>query len=92
MKLQKRLEALEAALINEPTLLRMPGGSTASLPGRGDHLLRLFDVAVGGAAINREQAAQLKLIRQSTGSREPGGGHMTDLIRCFLHGPAKAPN
>jgi hypothetical protein len=89
MKLNKRLEALEAALINEPTLLRMPDSSVASIPGRGDHLLRLFDVAIGGEAISREQAAELDLIRQSTGSREPGGGHMVNLIRCFILGPTK---
>jgi hypothetical protein len=83
---------LEAALINEPTFLRMADGGFAPISADGDHLLRLFEVAVCGAAINREQAAQLDLIRQSTGSREPGGGHMIDLIRCFLHGPAKARN
>jgi hypothetical protein len=32
---------------------------------------------------------QLDLIRKSVGAQEPGGAHMTDLLRCFLNGPAE---
>jgi len=89
MNLRRRLEALEKRIISEPTLLMMPDGSTASIPGHVDYLFRLFGVAVGGDNISPEQAAQLDLIRRSTGAREPSGGHMVDLIRCFVLGPAR---
>ena len=89
MNLRRRLAALEKRLISEPTLLVMPDGRTASLPGRSEYLIKLFEVAARGANITSEQAAQLDLIRRSTGAIEPNGGHMVDLIRCFLLGPAK---
>jgi hypothetical protein len=89
MTVQKRLEALEAGPITEPTLLLMADGSIASISGRGDDLLRLFDAAVAGDSVNPVQAQQLDLIRHSTASREAGGAHLTDLIRCFLLGPVR---
>ena len=55
-----------------------------AISGKIDFLFRLFLIAVGKEAISPRQAAQLDLIRRST-----GGGHMADLIRCFLHGPAE---
>ena len=89
MNLRRRLAALEKRLITEPTLLMMPDGSTARIPGRGEYLLKLFVVAARGANISPEQAAELDLIRRSTESIEPGGGRIVELIRCFLLGPAK---
>ena len=44
MNLRRRLAALEKRLITEPTLLMMPDGSTARIPGRGEYLLKLFVV------------------------------------------------
>jgi hypothetical protein len=85
MKLQRRLEALEAGLITEPTVLRMTDGSIANISGQADRLLQLFEIAVGGESINPQDAADLDLIRRSTGSRQPDGGHITDLIHCFMH-------
>jgi hypothetical protein len=35
MKLNRRLEALEKRLINEPTILTMPEGTTATIYGDG---------------------------------------------------------
>ena len=67
----------------------MPDGSTASIPGRGENLLRLFQVAVRGDNISPEQAAHLDLIRRSVDAKESGGGRLVELVRCFLVGPAK---
>ena len=89
MNLRRRLAALEKRLISEPTLLMMPDGRTACIPGHGSYLLKLFVLAVGGANISAEQAAELDLIRRSTDAIEPAGGRMVELIRCFLRGSAK---
>jgi hypothetical protein len=42
--------------------------------------MQLLGVAVEGENVSSEQAAHLDLIRRCTGSKEPGGGHMVDLI------------
>jgi len=89
MNLRRRLEALEKRLISEPTLLFMPGGRTASIPGRSEYLLKLLFVAARGANISPEQAAQLDLIRRSIGAIESGGGRLIEVIRCCLLGPGK---
>ena len=89
MNLRRRLAALEKRLISEPTLLMMPDGSTARIPGRGEYLLKLFVVAARGANISPEQAAELDLIRRSTGAIEPSGGRLVELIRCCVLGPGK---
>ena len=89
MNLRRRLAALERWLLSEPTLLVMPDGRTASIPGRGEYLLKLFVAAVGGANISPKQAAELDLVRRSTDAIEPSGGRIVELIRCFLLGPGK---
>jgi hypothetical protein len=71
-QMRRRLEALEENLISEPTILMMPDGSTATIPG-GDYLLRLLGIAVHEESASPEEAAHLDLIRCSTGSREPDG-------------------
>ena len=73
MNLRRRLAALEKRLISEPTLLMMPDGSTARIPGRGEYRLKLFMVAARGANISAEQVAELDLIRRSTDAIEPSG-------------------
>jgi hypothetical protein len=88
MNLRRRLAALEKRLISEPTLLIMPDGSTASIPGRSD-LLNLLVVAARGVNISPEHAAQLDLIRRSTDAIEPGGGRLIEVIRCCVLGPGK---
>ena len=88
MNLRRRIAALEKRLIIEPTLLFMPDGSTASIPGHSD-LLNLLVVAAGGANINPRQAAQLDLIRRSTDAIEAGGGRLIEVIRCCVLGPGK---
>jgi hypothetical protein len=89
VNLRRRLAALERRLISEPTRLVMPNGTTATIPGHGIYLVKLFESAVSGTSISAEQAAELDLIRRSTGAIEPGGGRIVELIRCFLLGPAK---
>ena len=89
MNLRRRLAALEKRLISEPTLLMMPDGSTASIPGRGEYLLKLFVVAARGANVSPEQAAELDMIRRSTDAIEPSGGRLVELIRCCVLGPGK---
>jgi hypothetical protein len=86
MNLRRRLAALEKRLISEPTLLIMPDGSTASIPGRSD-LLNLLVVAARGINISPEQAAQLDLIGRSTSAMQPDGGRLVELIQCCLRGP-----
>jgi hypothetical protein len=87
-QMRRRLAALEENLIAEPTILMMPDGSTAAIPG-GDYLLRLLGIAVREESASPEEAAHLDLIRCSTGSREPDGARIVDLIDIFLHGPAE---
>jgi hypothetical protein len=89
VNLRRRLAALEKRLISEPTLLMMPDGSTARIPGRGEYLLKLFVVAARGANISAEQVAELDLIRRSTDAIEPSGGRLVELIRCCVLGPGK---
>jgi len=86
MNVRRRLEALEKGIATVPRTLTMPDGSAASISGKSDYLFRLFLVAVGKEAISPRQAAQLELVRRST-----GGGPMADLIRCMLHGPVEGP-
>ena len=87
MNLRRRLAALEKVLISEPTLLVMPDGRTATIPGRGEYLLKLLVVAARGANFSPEQATQLDLIRLSTTAIEPSGGRLVELIRCCVLGP-----
>lgn len=90
--IRRRIEALEKGLsrvVGEPTLLLMPDGSTVTITGDGDYLLRLLGVAFGGENISSEQAAHLELIGKCSDSKEPGGGQLVELIRCFLLGPVE---
>ena len=63
----------------------MLDGRTQTMIAHGDYLLRLFLAAIGQEALSPRQAANLDLIRRST-----GGNPMIDLIRCFLQGPVEA--
>jgi hypothetical protein len=85
MKIRKRLEALEKGILRDPIMLTMPDGTAETIPDHGRNLLRLFLAATGKEALSPKQAANLELIRRST-----GGNPMIDLIRCFLEGPVGA--
>jgi hypothetical protein len=81
MNLIRRLEALERGILRDPITLTMPNGRTETMVAHGDYLLRLYLAAIGKTP-NPKQAANLDLIRRST-----GGNPMIDMIRCFLQGP-----
>jgi hypothetical protein len=85
MNLRKRLEALENWILREPETLTMSDGRTETMVAHGDYLLRLFLAAIGKETLSPKQAANLDLIRRST-----GGNPMIDVIRCFLQGPVGA--
>ncbi len=85
MNIRKRLETLEKGILRDPVTLTMPDGRAETIPDHGRYLLRLFLAAIGQEAISPKQAANLDLIRRST-----GGNPMIDLIRCFLQGPVGA--
>ena len=91
MKLNERLERLEKQFVSEPTILFMPDGKTVSLTGPNDYLLTLLGLATRRERATPQQAAHLDLIQKCTGSREPGGSLLVELIQCFQHGPAKEP-
>jgi hypothetical protein len=88
-RLEKRIRALEARLITDPVVLYFADGTTREICGRGNFLLRLFESACGGADLTTDQAEQLDLIRRSVAAREPGGGHMIELVRCAPHAQAE---
>jgi hypothetical protein len=55
---------------------------------KNDDEVNLLQGVGGGANLSSDQAAQLDLIGKSVAAREPGGGHMVELLRA-LHPPAE---
>jgi len=86
MRLEKRLRALEARLVSNPVLLDFADGTTREIHGRADYLLDLFAGACGHQNLSSKQSTDLELIRQCLSAREPGGGHMVEVIQCLLQG------
>jgi hypothetical protein len=86
------IRALEARMLADPVILYFADGSTREICGRADYLLHLFCAATGGGELNPRQAAELELIRDSVGEGGASCAHMTQLIRCFLRGPAEEPS
>lgn len=91
MRLEKRIRALEARVFSDPVTLHFADGSKREIHGPRNFLLDLFVGACRGADITPAQAEQLDLIRHSVAAQEPRGAHMTELIRCFLHGSVEKP-
>jgi len=89
MRLEKRIRVLEARFISDPVILVFADGSTREICGRADFLLSLCCDACFGGDLSPRQAEAVDLIRRSVSAQEPNGGHMTQLIWCFLHGPAE---
>jgi len=87
MRLEKRIQALESKMLSDPVILHFADGSTECLTGRRYFLLDLFSAACGGD-LNREQAAQLDLIRRCLFAEEPGGGCMVEAMLSLM-GPAE---
>jgi hypothetical protein len=73
-------------MLADPVILYFPDGSTREICGRSDFLLTLL---VDGcrASLRPGQAETLKLIRESMSAQEPGGGHLTELLRQCPNGP-----
>lgn len=92
MRLEKRIRALEARMLADPVILYFVDGSTREICGRADHLLKLFCTACYGGDLSPRQAAELDLIRDSVGEGGASCARMTEIIRCFLRGPAEEPN
>jgi hypothetical protein len=89
MRFEKRIRALEARFNSDPAIIHLPDGSVREICGRGDYLLELFAGALSGLDLDPGQAADLELIRRCVAAKEPGGGHMVELIQCFLNAPAE---
>jgi hypothetical protein len=90
MRLEKRIERLEAALIRESVILRFANGSTREIPGGDDYLLNLtVAVCWGKEDLSPEQQKHVEWIAECVGVTEPGGGRMTEIIRCCLAGPVR---
>ena len=92
MRLEQRVRALEARFHADPVILYFADGSTKEICGRADYLLNLFCAACYGGDLSPRQAAELDLIRDSVGEGGASCAHMTQLIRCFLLGPAEEPS
>jgi hypothetical protein len=84
MNLKKRVKALESTLLQDPIVLYFADGSARELRGPRYFMLRLFLAAHGGEDVTPWEAEQLQLIRQCVSAREPGGGHMVELVAVAL--------
>lgn len=92
MKFDNRIRALEAKMHADPVILYLADGSTREICGRADYLLRLFCAACAGEDLSPRQAADLDLIRDSVAAGGASCARMTEIIWCFLHGPAEEPS
>jgi hypothetical protein len=88
MRFEKRIRALEKRYMSDPVILYFADGSTQPICGDGDFLLTLLTETCGGD-LHPRQAATLKLILESVSAREPGGGHMVELLRILAQEPAE---
>lgn len=84
MNLKKRIHALESTILQDPIVLYFRDGSTRELRGPRYFMLRLFLAAHGGEDVTPWEAEQLELIRQRVSAREPGGGHMVELVAVAM--------
>ena len=91
MKFEKRIRALESKMLADPVILYFADGTTREICGRGEYLLRLFYAACGAGELSPKQAADLDLIRESVTAGGASCARMTEIIRCFLLGPAEEP-
>lgn len=92
MRLEKRIRALEGKLSGNRVTLHFADGSTQEIFRNGNYLLDLFVNTCSGRELDSRQAADLDLIRHCVASRESNGGHLVDLIKCFLDGPVPDPS
>jgi hypothetical protein len=83
MRLEKRIQALEAQMLSDPVVLHFADGSTESLTGPRYFLLDLLSGASSGN-LSLQQAAQLDRIRKCVFAQEPGGGRMVELMQSVM--------
>lgn len=91
MRLEKRIRAVETRKTPDPVVLYFEDGSTREICGRGDFLFELFQ-GICGEDISPSQAAHLALIRRAICVREPGGGHMVELMKSLIDEPVEQPS
>jgi hypothetical protein len=89
-KFERRLRVLEARMITDPVVLHLADGSTRTFCAGREFLVSILQRVCRGAAFSPGQSAELALIRQCMGSKEPGGGRLAELMRCMLHAQAAA--
>jgi hypothetical protein len=82
MRLEKRIQALEAQMLSDPVVLHFADGSTESLTGPHYFLLDLLAGASSGN-LSPQQAAQLDRIRKCVFAQEPGGGRIVELMQSL---------
>ena len=92
MKIERRLRALESKMLADPVILYFADCSKQDTHGPRNFLLDLFVDACRGADLSPRQAAELDLIRNSVGEGGASCAQMTQIIRCFLLGPAEGPS
>ena len=89
MRLEKRIQALEAQILSDPVILHFDDGHTESLTGPRYFLLDLLSCAYGGN-VRPEQATQLDLIRKCVRAQEPGGGRLVELMQSVMGSPEES--
>jgi len=89
MRLERRLRALEAKVSADPLILFFADGSTAKICCRRGYLLDLLVGANDQANLSPQRAAHLELIFKSVGAKEPGGGHMVEVLKSVLARPSQ---
>lgn len=87
MNIEKRLEKLEHRFACDDALtLILPDGSQKVLPLRGRYgTLDLFQ-----RCFREPHCLEAELIRASIEQIDSSGGHMGELIWCFLNSPAQS--
>lgn len=84
--LEKRIGKLEAAVEARTcrVLLRMRDGSSREISGPRDLLLRLHYALCTGRKLTPKETEQVNLISRAIGAKEPGRGHMVEIIWAGL--------
>jgi hypothetical protein len=83
MRIERRLKVLEKKMKSEPVLLIFEDGSRQEIHGPKYFLLDLLVATGQPSELTPVQTEQLTLIRKSVRALEPGGGRLTEIIRCF---------
>jgi len=86
---ERRLEVLEAKFISGPVVLTFADGSTREIPGRGQHLLKLICHMSKQDELSPTERKEIELVCESVRAEEPGGGRLTEIMRCFHAGPVE---